>query len=171
MFLEGYAPRIIFSGGYGNFTAGVFKKPEAEVFAEIAVARGVPKEKILIENKSTNTGENVQFTKQLLAEKGLYFNSFILVQKPYMERRTYATFMQNWPEKDFVVTSPPLSFDEYPNEEISKDKMINIMIGDLQRIREYPARGFQIHQDIPPKVEDAYTKLVEAGYTSHLTKD
>jgi len=171
LFLQGYAPYIVFSGGLGNLTTGIFQKPEAEIFADIAIARGVPKDKILIENRSTNTGENVQFTKQLLAERGLDFHSFILVQKPYMERRTYATFKKVWPEKEFIVTSPTLSFEAYPTEEISKEKVINIMVGDLQRIREYPARGFQIPQDIPDEVWAAYEKLVAAGYRSHLIKD
>jgi uncharacterized SAM-binding protein YcdF (DUF218 family) len=171
LFLAGYAPYIIFSGGLGSLTKDIFKKPEADIFAEIAIKKGVPPEKILIENKSANTGENVEFTKKLLDEKGLKFDAFILVQKPYMERRTFATFKKVWPEKNFVVTSPQISFEDYPNDEISKDKVINIMVGDLQRIKLYPGRGFQIFQEIPPNVWSAYKKLVELGYTKHLVKE
>lgn len=171
LFLKGYAPYIIFSGGLGNLTKDIFQKPEADIFAEIAIKKGVPPEKVLIENKSTNTGENVEFTKRLLDEKGLKFNTFVLVQKPYMERRTYATFKKVWPEKNFIVTSPPISFEDYPNEEILKDKVINIMVGDLQRIKTYPGRGFQIFQEIPPNVWSAYEKLVKLGYTKHLVKE
>ena len=54
---------------------------------------------MLIENRSTNTGENVLFTKRLLAERQLDPETFIVVQKPYMERRSYATFRKVWPEK------------------------------------------------------------------------
>lgn len=171
LFLRSYAPYIIFSGGLGNLTKDIFQKPEADIFANIAIKRGVPPEKILIENKSTNTGENVEFTKKLLDEKGLKFNTFILVQKPYMERRTFATFKKVWPEKNFIVTSPPIPFKDYPNEEISKDKIINTMVGDLQRIKIYPGRDFQIFQDIPPNVWSAYEKLVELGYVKHLVKE
>ena len=67
---------------------------------------GVPRANILIENQSTNTGENVRLTRQLLAERGLDPESFILVQKPYMERRSFATFRKVWPEKRVTVTSP-----------------------------------------------------------------
>ena len=151
-------------------TTGVFKKSEAEIFADIAKSKGVPEDKILIENKSTNTGENVQFTKQLLKDKGLDFTSFILVQKPYMERRTYATFRKVWPEKEFIVTSPQVSFEDYPNDEIPKEKVINIMVGDLQRIKVNPEKGFQIPQEIPQEVWEAYEKLVDAGFTQHLIK-
>jgi len=171
LFLKGYAPNIIFSGGLGNLTKDIFQKPEAEVFADIAMKRGVPQEKILIENRSTNTGENVEFTKKLLAEKGLNFNSFILVQKPYMERRTFATFKKIWSRKKIIVTSPQISFDDYYNDQIPKNEVISIMIGDLQRIKIYPGRGFQIFQEIPVDVWDAYEKLVDLGYTKHLIKD
>jgi hypothetical protein len=37
LFLDGYAPYIVFSGGFGHLTEGVFKKPEADTFAEIAI--------------------------------------------------------------------------------------------------------------------------------------
>lgn len=171
LFLQGYAPYILFSGGFGVLTTEVFQKPEAEVFADIAITKGVPREKILIENKSTNTGENIEFTKQLLVEKRLDFKSFILVQKPYMERRAYATFKKRWPEKDFIVTSPPLSFEEYPTPELTKEMVINIMVGDLQRIKIYPEKGFQIYQEIPLDVWNAYLSLVSLGYTDHLIKD
>ena len=169
--LKGYAPYIIFSGGSGKLTKDIFNKPEAEVFADIAIKLGVPKDKILIENKSTNTGENVIFSKQLLQEKGLDFNTFILVQKPYMERRTYATFKKVWPEKDFVVTSPLVTYEDYTKDSEFRELTINVMVGDLQRIKEYPKKEFQIFQEIPVEVWSAYTKLVSLGYTSHLIKD
>ena len=49
-----------------------------------------------------------------------------------------------------------------------RDLVINIMIGDLQRIRIYPERGFQIPQEIPDDVWRAFEKLVELGYDKHL---
>ena len=99
LFLDGWAPLLIFSGGLGTITRQLWHEPEADQFATIAVAMGVPPERIVIENRSTNTGENVQFTRQLLAERQLFPQRFILVQKPYMERRSYATFTKQWPER------------------------------------------------------------------------
>jgi uncharacterized SAM-binding protein YcdF (DUF218 family) len=168
LYFQGLAPFIIFSGGLGKLTIDHFNRPEAEIFADIAIKRGVPADKILVENKSGNTGENVLFVKKLLQEKRLDFQSFILVQKPYMERRTFATFKKLWPEKNFIVTSPPISFEDYPNEEISKAEFINIMVGDLQRIKIYPDLGYQISQEIPDDVWRAYEALIAAGYTGHL---
>lgn len=168
LFLNGWAPLIIFSGGLGRLTDTMWREPEADKFARIAQEMGVPAESILIENRSTNTGENVQFTRECLAERGLNPQSFLLVQKPYMERRTYTTFKQVWPEKDAIVTSPQIPFDQYPTAEITMDAVINIMLGDLQRIKLYPAKGFQIYQKIPNKVWSAFETLVGLGYTDSL---
>ncbi len=172
LFLEGWSPLLIFAGGLGSVTRGMWSEPEADQFAEIAISMGVPSEKILIENRSTNTGENILLTKQLLAEKQIDPQKFILVQKPYMERRSFATFRKVWPEKEVLVTSPQVSFDEYlrgyANKEFSKEDVISIMVGDLQRIKVYPEKGFQIHQEIPHDVWSAYEELVEAGYNQRL---
>ncbi|KAI2623951.1 DUF218 domain-containing protein [Hypomontagnella submonticulosa] len=170
LFLDGHGNYLIFSGGVGRLTNGRYDKPEAQVFADIAVGMGVPKEKLLVEPLSTNTGENVRFTYALLQEKRLRLNSFLLVQKPYMERRTYATFKKQWPDPStrILVTSPQLSWSDYPNSDNPKGLVINIAVGDLIRIREYPSRGFQIPQDIPDEVWEAGQRLIHAGYDSHL---
>ena len=60
---EGFAARVLMSGGLGNLTAGVFEKPEADLLAERAGALGVPRDAILMENRSTNTGENGSFRR------------------------------------------------------------------------------------------------------------
>jgi uncharacterized SAM-binding protein YcdF (DUF218 family) len=161
LYKQGLGKYIIFSGGFGKHIT--FDKPEAEVFAEIAIKQGIPKEKIIIEDKATNTGENILFTKKLLEEKSLHFNSFILVQKPYMERRTYAAFKKLWPEMNCCVTSPSVSFEHYSED----TNWIHTMVGDLLRIKEYPKFGWQIPQDIPDEVWEAGQKLLELGYTKY----
>jgi uncharacterized SAM-binding protein YcdF (DUF218 family) len=174
LFHEGWAPLLIFSGGLGTITKDIWTEPEADQFAEIALGMGVPKDKLLIENRSSNTGENILFTRQLLAKRGIDPQKFILVQKPYMERRSFATFKKLWPEKEVVVTSPQVSFDEYldnyANKELSRDEVISIMVGDLQRIKLYPERGFQVYQEIPRDVWAAYEELVDAGYNQKLVR-
>jgi uncharacterized SAM-binding protein YcdF (DUF218 family) len=171
LYFQGIAPYILFSGGLGRLTQGVFIKPEADLFADVARSSGIPGSKILVENESTNTGENILFTQNLLARKGMDFHSFILVQKPYMERRAYATFMKLWPEKEVTVTSPRLSFEEYvAGSSVTKDEVISIMVGDTQRIKVYADRGFQIAQEIPAHVWAAVEELIRLGYTSHLVE-
>jgi len=173
LFLEGLAPYILFSGGLAHqndLLKTSWNVPEADKFAEIAIKRGIPQEKILIENKAANTGENFQFSYKLLKEKEIAHKKIILVQKPFMLRRTYATFMKQWPgEKvDITLTSPPVSFQDYPNEILIKEILINTMVGDLQRIKIYPEKGYQIYQEIPDDVWQAYEELVGMGYDKHL---
>jgi uncharacterized SAM-binding protein YcdF (DUF218 family) len=172
LWLDGWAPLLVFSGGLGAITKRLWREPEADQFARIAIAMGVPADRILIENQSTNTGENVRFTRAMLEGKGLDPARVIVVQKPYMERRSYATFQKVWPGKALVVTSPPATFDEYlarySNDALSADEVIGIMAGDLQRIRVYPQMGFQIEQEIPEDVWAAFEELVSLGYHDRL---
>lgn len=174
LFLEGWAPLLVFSGGLGAITKHLWQEPEADQFARIAIRMGVPADAILVENRSTNTGENVVNTRALLAGRGLDPRTFILVQKPYMERRAYATFHKQWPGKHVLVTSPRVSLDEYlatyTNASLTADDVVGIMVGDLQRIRDYPERGYQIPQEVPPAVWAAYDALVKAGYDRHLLR-
>ena len=171
LMLDGLGDHLVFSGGVGKLTEGMFDKSEAEIFANIAEKMGVSSEKIITETNSTNTGENVRFTYNLLKEKGIKADTILLVQKPYMERRTYATFKKQWPDSNTTiqVTSPRISYEEYMRSgDISKDHILNVMVGDMQRIREYPKLGFQIEQEIPENVWQAYERLVGLGFDKHL---
>lgn len=171
LYLQGWAPLLVMSGGLGNFTKEMWTEKEADKFADVAKKMGVPEKNILIENRSSNTGENIAFTKRLLEANHMDPNSFIVVQKPYMERRAYATFRKHWPDKNIVVTSPQISFEKYPTDEITVTKVIDIMVGDLQRIKLYPAKGFQVYQEIPDDVWHAYLELIELGFDGHLVKE
>jgi uncharacterized SAM-binding protein YcdF (DUF218 family) len=168
LFLAGFAPLIVFSGYLGALTSGVWDRPEAEIFADVAAARGVPRERMLIEARATHTGENVDFSRRLLREHGVEPRKAIAVQKPYMERRTLATFQQRWPELDVAVTSPQIEFDAYPNDLITREDVIHIMVGDFQRLLLYAQRGWSAPHEVPPEVMQAYERLVEAGYRGRL---
>lgn len=174
LYLQGYANHIIFTGGLGRVTQKIWKKPEAEKFTDIAVEMGVPKEAIFVENQSTNTGENIAFTKKLLQQNSIRIDTCIVVDKPYKERRTFATLKKQWKDLEFVITSPQKSYydycEYYASSDISKDEFISIMVGDLQRIDIYGKNGFQIPQDIPDDVFEAYHYLVDHGYTRHILK-
>ena len=167
LYREGWAPLLVCSGGRGRLTAG-WKFTEAETFARVMVGLGVPRSEILIEDKSTNTSENLHLTRALLAERGFRPESAILVQKPYMERRTWCTCRKVWPELKIAVTSPQIAFEDFPNTDITRDDLIHIMVGDLQRLRVYSERGYQVNQPIPEEVWAAWQRLVDAGFTGHL---
>lgn len=168
LFLEGYAKKLLFSGGVGELTQGQYGMSEADFFAKIALEMGVPEESILIEKCSTNTGENLQFSIDLLKRQKIHFSSVILVQKPFMERRSMTVFKKYLPSVKLTVTSPLFDLLNYTSPEFPFDPLVNVMIGDLQRIKDYPALGFQIPQEIPDTVLKAASRLITLGYHKHL---
>ncbi|MBD1556699.1 YdcF family protein [Vibrio sp. S9_S30] len=161
LYLDGIAPKLVFSGAQGRLTEGLFDLSEAEHFAEIAKQMGVPSEHILMETQATNSGENVVFTANLFREINFSPNRILLVQKPYMERRAYATFKQQWslPYKKVMVTSPGGKFSDYFTDTIPSSLVIETMLGDFERLQTYPEKGFQIEQEIPKEVILAYKNI------------
>ncbi len=165
LFKENMAPLVVCSGANGK--ASQLTEPEAKVFSDRMIALGVPKEKILLEPNAMNTGENVLLTKKLLEDKSIQIKKVLAVQKPYMERRTYATIKKQWPEVECIIASPEISYEEYPNDVYNKDRFINVMVGDLIRVKEYPKLGFQIEQDVPENVWQAAQELIKLGYNKY----
>lgn len=173
LYHAGYAPIIAISGDGTKHETSLLNNPyhgqtESEVLKAVCLENGVPESAILTEDKANNTGQNFEFMKPVLIANDIGVKTALIVQKPYMERRAYATGKVWWPDVDLICTSPNGSFAEYTKDTFDPDTIINIMLGDLERIKEYPARGFQIHQDIPPEVWEAFLFLVEQGYTKHL---
>ena len=146
LYKAGYAPLVVFSGGLGRNTAGLWNASEAERFAALAMEAGVPESAVLTETRSTNAAENYLFTKALLAEKHIPAAHVLAVHKPYMERRVYAAEKMGMTEKGVVET----------------------LVGDVQRMALYPCAGYQIPQFIPPAVREAYDRLTAGGYTGQL---
>ncbi|NVC93112.1 YdcF family protein [Vibrio natriegens] len=163
LYQQKLAPLIVFSGGKGRFTDGLFDNSEAETFAEIAQAAGVPGDAILLETQSTNSGENVRFTHQLLENSGILCDSVILVQKPFMERRAIATFEKQWqsPYSQLQVSSTAHPFFEYINEDMPLMMVLEALMEDYSRVKTYPEKGFQTEQVIPENVESSYQALLQ----------
>ena len=159
---------VIFSGGYGKITQHKWRKTEAEMFAQAALELGVNAKQILLETQSSNCGENLIFSMQLLADKGIKPSSVILVCKPYLERRALATFKQHFPELNIAVTSQRISFSDYMASVTDVEQVINLMVGDVQRIILYPAKGYQIPQTVPKSVLLALEALITLGFTQQL---
>jgi uncharacterized SAM-binding protein YcdF (DUF218 family) len=166
--LQGWAPLLVCSGGLGRLTRDIWDESEAEKFARVARIAGVKEEVILLEDRSTNTGENIRFSQALLKERGIVVRSALLVHKPYMERRALATAQHYWPELDAVPTSPEISLAEYPIEGITMEEIIQIMVGDFERILVYPNKGFQSGMTVSPEASGAFDYLKNHGFTKYL---
>ena len=166
IFLSGRAPLLICSGGLGKVTGSLFTRPEAELFMERCCSLGVPPENILVESSSTNTGENFRFSRELLADRGIFPSTGIAVSKPYMAKRAWATGTKQWPEVSWSVMTQPLSLEEYGTDETT----ISLMVGDLQRLLVYAEMGFQAPVEVPDEIWSAYDRLVAAGYDQYVIK-
>ena len=167
----GLAPVAIMSGGIahrGGLLDTGWDQPEAEVFADLAVREGVPREKILIEDKAQNTGDNFIFGKAVAARAGLRPKRLLVVAKPYMTRRGFATGRKVWPEAELHMQCEPIGMKAYFAREPDPERTLLAMVGDLHRIVVYPQLGFQIEQDQPASVMEAFGALVAAGYGSRL---
>jgi hypothetical protein len=169
----GVAPVILFSGASGRGTEGLFGgRSEARTFADRAVERGVPREAILLEERATNSGENCVFSCELLRARGIVARRLMVVQKPYMEKRTYATLMKQWPDAQMLervqLSSPGFSFRRYALQSRSKQSVIEMMVGDVQRMRVYAERGFQIPMPVEDRIWAVYLELVKRGYDKHV---
>ena len=171
LFLRGYGSTLVCTGGVAHqddLLATCWEKTEAEMYADVAERRGVPREHILLETRATNTAENIRFVRQLLSEEAIRPRNIVIAVKPFMQRRVWATLAVEWPEMPATLASPDMTLDEYFTAELSPEKIIHILVGDLQRIRVYARRGWSAPQRLPVEVQEAYQSLVALGFTKHL---
>ena len=168
----GYGPKILFTGGLGRNTLGLLPEPEALRFARVAMEAGVPEKDILLEDASTNTAENILFTRRMLQELGVPHERMLGVHQPFMERRIQAAMGLHWPELDFRVTSPQVTVEQYlqraQQQGISREASISVIVGDFQRMELYAQKGWQLPQIIPQEAWDAFHQLVALGYDKQL---
>lgn len=79
--------------------------------------------------------------------------------------------MKQWPgihELDrVIVSSPPIAMKEYFVGVQDFVEHVSVMVGDLQRIIEYPKRGYQISQVVPDSVRSAAKQLSDNGFNKH----
>lgn len=107
LFMQKMGKHIVVSGGIAHqddLLRPTWDEPEAIVFKNRLMELGGKEENITIEDKATNCGENVRFTKAIIEKKKPDFTTGLILQKPYMERRAYATACKQWPEIDWQVT-------------------------------------------------------------------
>lgn len=168
LYRAGLFPVVVFSGGNSPTTRARFPRGEAVHYREHALSLGVPDAAIIVESKAANTGQNITFSRELLAEAGVEVRSLLLISKPYMERRSYATCRKLWPEAEVVCASEPLELDDYIKSIGDEKLVVDMLVGDLQRVIEYPKLGFAVEQDVPGDVYDAYERLLGAGFDSRL---
>ena len=174
LYHQGLAPKILFTGGLGRNTLGLLPETEAARFARVAMECGVPDQDIIREDKSTNTAENILFTKQLLEALEVSHGHILGVHQPFMERRITAAMGVYWPELRFSVTSPQVTIPQYledaKKQGITENASISVIVGDFQRMELYAEKGWQLPQEIPEEAWAAFHRLVAMGYDKQLAR-
>jgi uncharacterized SAM-binding protein YcdF (DUF218 family) len=174
LYRRGFGSTLVCSGGVAHqndLLATRWEKTEAEMYADAAERRGVPRRCMLLEKRACNTAENIRFTRELLGERKMQPRNIVIAVKPFMQRRVWATMAVEWPEMPATLASPEMTLEEYFTSELAPEKIVNIMMGDLQRIWVYARRGWSAPQRIPAEVREAYQGLVGLGFTKHLMEE
>jgi uncharacterized SAM-binding protein YcdF (DUF218 family) len=169
LYLRGFGKLLVCTGGVAHqddLLATSWQRTEAEMYAEVAERRGVARDRILIEPRAANTAENIRFVRAMLSE--LPVRSIVIAVKPFMQRRTWATLAVEWPEIQATIASPAMTLDQYFTPDLPAEKIIHILMGDLQRIWVYARKGWSAPQPIPAEVREAYDRLAALGFTRHL---
>lgn len=168
LFKKNLFPVVVFTGATSATSVDRFPAGEAVTFRGHALSLGLPDSAILVEPAATNTGENFSLSRHLLHRRGFHIDSVMVICMPYMQRRAFATCAKQWPDVSTVCASEPISMRDYVKAIGDTKLVIDELAGDLQRIIDYPKRGFATQQAVPSTVEAAYRRLVDAGYDSRV---
>ena len=89
------APLIVITGGNNRYTG----HNEADLFLDVLTHSGVPRKRIIVENQSTNTLENVVLALPLIEQKQPVssFHSVLAVCKWMHSRRALMTLKRHFP--------------------------------------------------------------------------
>ncbi|WP_026888588.1 YdcF family protein [Clostridium beijerinckii] len=183
--------KILISGGIGHSTQilrdevrknskfnliRVDDRLEADIFFDIMTKiYGVSAEKIIIENKSTNCGDNAKKTIELLCKLNIEYKSLILIQDPTMQLRTFASFSKyTYSNNVKLINYAPfipkvdinLKLSNIRINGIWDDKRyLELLMGEIPRLRDNEngygpsGKGFIVHVDIPREIEEVYNSL------------
>lgn len=186
---------LLISGGIGHSTTFLYAatarhpryntvpttgRAEAAILADIARQFWhIPDDRILIDDQSSNCGENARFTWNLLKQHAPIPQRILVVQDPTMQRRTMATFARvcrDERQSPHFISHPGIT-PHLQNSENGLvfsgggeglwpvERYLSLVLGELPRLRDDangygPAgRDFIAHVEIPPDVEAAWQIL------------
>lgn len=180
--------RLLISGGVGHSTSWLYTaiarhpryntlkttgRAEAAILADIAHQFWhIPTSRIIVEDKSTNCGENAQFTRELMEAMGIECHRGVVVQDPTMQRRMMATFARVWEDAQqrpewrsypgfqpvLQNTAEGLRFECETGNVWPVERYLSLILGELPRLLDNEqgygprGKGFITHVDIPDEV-------------------
>jgi len=154
----------------------VENRAEANIFFDIMTKiYNIPANKIIVENQSTNCGDNALKAIALLDELHISYSSLLLIQDPTMQLRTYASFLKYTDNRKVKVMNyspfiPVLDNNlKLTNTDIDgiwdEQRYIELIMGEIPRLRDdlngYGPSGknYIAHVDVPKKIETQYNTL------------
>lgn len=165
LYRDGVAPTILVSGGSAHVPPGSRFATEADAIVDVLRSAGVPTDDILTERLASNTSENFWLSAEVLRDRGLEFDRFLVVQKPYCERRTMATARRRWPSRTVGITSEIITFGEYCSGDIPVPRILSMVSGEVFRLRQYAEAGLiEIDEPVPAHVLASASRLRESGF-------
>ena len=137
LFKDGWAPRVVVSGGinnpgYGSFPSDKMKKK--------LIQAGIPGNKIMVEERSLNTRDQAVEILKLAKNKG--WKTIILVASHYHQLRAYLTFLQEMKKSKTrikIINAPET--DIYWFNDNPWGRRIDLMKAELLRIEKYRKQG------------------------------
>ncbi len=172
---QGYGSKILFAGGLGKQTEDFFEKTETEIYKDIAMQNGISSHDIIIETKSSNTGDNFRFAEEILKNQDVKYDKILIVHRPFDERRTLSCAQSILKKNHLIITSPDITFDEFfdtldnkPYQDIIGE--ISVIVGDIQRIIVYPQFGWQLENYVPEEIKKDYfyLKVKDLGFSKYI---
>jgi uncharacterized SAM-binding protein YcdF (DUF218 family) len=124
---------MILSSGY------LYSFPEAELMRSVALQQGVPPAAIVLEQRSTDTYQNVQFVGQILRDHG--WSSVLLVSSPYHMRRALLVWHKVAPEVR-VIPTPPLKSQFYDHSRGASLEQVRAIAHEYLALIGYRIRGW-----------------------------
>lgn len=165
LYHDGMAKRVLVSGGALHVPDGSPATTEADAIAEVLIDSGVPDHALALERLASNTSENFWLSAELLRDLGEKPDEFLVVQKPYAQRRTLATARRRWPDKDVRLTSEQVSFADYLTGGIPAHRILSMLAGEVIRLENYAASGLiEIDEPVPVEHVQAARHLRDAGF-------
>ena len=133
LYRAGWAKYLVLSSGY------VYSFREAESMLALAIDQGVPAGDIVLEQRASNTYENVKFVDEIL--KDHRWTSILLVSSPYHMRRAVGVWRKVAPEIA-VAATPPEQSQFYDHVRGANLEQVRGIIQEYLAILGYWRRGW-----------------------------
>lgn len=163
---QGLTKKMVITGNTGNWTKHIWNDPEASIYYEHSKETIPDGIEVTLELDATNFGENIVFSQKLLRDA----HCVLLLTKPNSVLRVLLTAQKQWQNASCFVSSPEYRFPEDVSNIVGVLGLIDEMVGDIDRIKKYPAYGFQVEHELPEPVLAATDFLIRSGFDRHLSK-